>query len=58
MWSRRYGNAGDERAFSVAAVGNGGLYIAGSFTETTDFGSGPRTSAGLGDIFVLKLRGR
>ena len=40
-WSRRFGGTGYETITSVAADVFGGAFIGGTFTNTTDFGSGP-----------------
>ena len=57
-----YGIAGltDEIAHAVALDGEGNVYAAGTYSDTVDFdGAGstsPLNSAGLTDIFILKLQ--
>jgi hypothetical protein len=38
----------------VAADSGGNELLAGFFGATVDFGDGPRTSAGLGDVFLVR----
>lgn len=42
-------------ASAVAADPNGGIYVAGGFGDTIDFGLGNMTSSGSYDVFVVKL---
>jgi hypothetical protein len=59
LWSKRYGGAGTDAAWSVsvdAATGN--VFVVGAFTGSVDFGGGPVQSynAGAGtSMFLLKL---
>lgn len=55
IWSRRFGGPDYQMANRVAVDGEGDIIIAGELYGTVDFGTGPITSAGLGDIFVVKL---
>jgi hypothetical protein len=55
IWARRFGGASSEAAASVAVDAKGEIFVAGNFQGTVDFGSGPIASAGLNDIFLLKL---
>ena len=60
-WANRYGSsqgadfAGDESGNSVAVDSNGNIAVAGSFLDTVDFGTGPVTSRGGKDAFVVKF---
>jgi pimeloyl-ACP methyl ester carboxylesterase len=54
-WSRSYGDAWNDRGLSVSATDDGGALGTGSFVGTVNFGGGPLTSAGINDVFVLKL---
>ena len=62
-WSRPFGGPQDD-AFptipgigsgGVAAIGSGGVVVAGGCSIIVDFGAGPATGSGLGDIFLLRL---
>ncbi len=55
LWSKRFGDAGNQigRAVSVDASGN--IYIAGYYDGTVDFGGGSLTSAGGFDIYIVKF---
>ncbi|WP_342381481.1 hypothetical protein NVS55_17765 [Myxococcus stipitatus] len=54
-WSRRFGGPGPDWGHDVHLDPDGDPVVTGSFTATVDFGAGPLTSAGLDDIFVMKL---
>jgi hypothetical protein len=60
-WARRFGSpqgadfAGDEAGHGLAIDSQGNIAVAGSFLDTVDFGTGPITSAGSKDGFILKL---
>ena len=53
------GGTGFDNAWGIAVDDAGNVYTTGAFSNTADFDPGPElfnlTSAGLGDIFVLKL---
>jgi len=51
-WSTRFGGPGGEYPLGVTVDPNGNTTITGYFYETVDFGGGPLTSAGSGDVFV------
>jgi hypothetical protein len=55
VWSKRFGSTGSDVGMAVGADPSGNVYVAGTFEGTVDFGSGPVTSSGLRDIFLLKL---
>lgn len=55
VWSKRFGDAGEQYGRGVAADADGNIYLSGSTTGTVDFGNGPLTSAGWEDIFVVKF---
>jgi hypothetical protein len=55
IWSRRFGDASDQAAKSIAVDGAGNAFVTGYFAGSVDFGGGPLTSAGGKDIFVAKL---
>ncbi len=52
QWAQLLGGAGYDQASTPAVDGAGNLVLAGSFSETVDFGDGPRTSVGARDVFV------
>ena len=54
VWSRSYGDTGNDEGISVAVDGAGSAFVTGGFRGTVDFGGGPLTSAGLLDIFLVK----
>jgi len=54
-WSRSYGSTGDDHGTALATDGSGNVVVTGYFNNTIDFGSGPLTSAGMKDIFLVKL---
>jgi PKD repeat protein len=43
-WSRGFGSPGEDRAQAVAVDANGNVVMAGYFSGTVDFGTGPLTS--------------
>jgi hypothetical protein len=59
-WVKQYGTASDDQGRTVMVDGSGKLYLAGHFTNTTDFepatGNWILTSGGSSDIFFMKLR--
>jgi hypothetical protein len=54
-WAKRYGDATTQSAEGVAVDSANNVLVVGTFQGTVDFGTGPVTSAGGTDIFVLKL---
>ena len=58
-WAKSMGDIEEDRGYSIAVDGSGNVYTTGWFTGTVDFDSGAGTSnltsAGSGDIFILKL---
>lgn len=56
VWSTHYGAASTDPGYGIAATSDGGALVTGYFWYTVDFGGGPLTSAGMQDIFVLRLR--
>jgi len=49
-----YGGTGEQGAQALAVTPAGAAYVAGSFTDSIDFGSGPVTATGV-DLYVAKL---
>ncbi|WP_437298277.1 hypothetical protein [Sorangium sp. So ce426] len=54
-WALGFGGPGVDEGFSVASDASGNTYVSGTFRGTVDFGTGPVTSAGEGDILFIKL---
>ncbi len=54
VWSKQIGGSNIDEGVSIAVDGAGNSVITGRFNETVDFGGGGMTSAGRGDIFVVK----
>jgi len=54
IWSQSFGGGGLERSRAMAIDAWGNVVVTGFFQQTVDFGGGPLTSAGSGDIFVVK----
>jgi hypothetical protein len=55
IYARRIGGAGPQLARAAAVDNLGNAVLVGTFTEAFDEGQGALTSAGLDDIFVIKL---
>jgi hypothetical protein len=55
LWASRFGDASRQIVTGAAPDGAGGVYLAGIFTGALDLGGGPLTSAGLGDMFVVRF---
>jgi hypothetical protein len=55
IWSKRFGDAGNQYGFSTAVDGAGNVFLTGEFDGSVDFGGGPLTSAGGSDIFLAKF---
>jgi hypothetical protein len=54
LWSRGFGSTSSAAGLGVAVDANGDVVVTGVFSDTVDFGGGPLTSAGIGDVFVAK----
>jgi PKD repeat protein len=58
VWSKHFPNSGNERAYGLAVDGAGYVVLAGSFSNTVDFGGGGLTSPNaLTDAFVARFTG-
>lgn len=56
VWNRRYGDAGVQAPWGVAATGDGSIALTGGFLGVVDFGTGPLTGNNRsGDVFVANL---
>jgi hypothetical protein len=56
-WAVSTGGPGYEEPRGIAALADGSAFIAGTFTDTANFGATALTSLGGPDSFVLKLAG-
>jgi hypothetical protein len=54
LWSKRFGDSTDQSVNAVAVDASGNVLATGSFNGTIDCGTGPITSAGASDVFVVK----
>jgi cysteine-rich repeat protein len=55
VWSTSFGSFSYDAAQGIAVDVNGYPYVTGYFQGTVDFGTGPITSAGQADAFLVKL---
>ncbi len=55
LWTNGYGGIAQQQAHDVATDADGNVYVAGSFSQTVDFGGGDLVSAGGTDVFLAKL---
>lgn len=55
LWSRRYGDSGEQFALGVGTDSGGMITTTGYYYGTVDFGGGPLPSAGGADIFLFRL---
>lgn len=54
-WVVGYGGTGIDVGESVAVDGNGNVFVCGKFAGTAQFGTNTLVSAGLDDVFVVRL---
>jgi len=54
LWSKQFGDSGEDIGWAVAVDGNGNVLVTGSYRGTVDFGGGPLMSAGGQEIFLAK----
>lgn len=57
LWSKAFSGDSYNDAHSLAVDPAGNIALAGYLAGTTDYGGGPRTSAGITDAFAVKLDG-
>jgi len=55
LWSTSFGDADYDMPSGVAVDDNGNVFIVGQFSGALDLGGGPLTSAGLRDVFLVRL---
>lgn len=54
-WVRHYGGTGDDNTFDLTTDRAGNIYLSGWFANTISFGDVTLQSAGLQDMFLVKL---
>ena len=57
VWVKQLGGSGDDMGAGVGLDASGNSYVTGSFSGTASFGDYVLTSAGLTDLFLVKLDG-
>jgi hypothetical protein len=55
LWSKRFGDAGEQSPYGLAVDKSGNVLVTGYFAGTIDFGGGPLVSSIDGSIFLVKL---
>jgi hypothetical protein len=55
VWSKGFGDASQQVGRAIAADSAGNVIVTGSLAGSADFGGGPLASAGLADVFLIKL---
>ena len=55
LWSKKFGGSGDDVGYGLAVDAAGGVFLAGKFQNSVNFGGASLTSAGGDDIFLAKL---
>lgn len=55
VWARRFGGPGYQNATGVAVGDDGEIAVAGTIDQRADFGGGVLASAGMIDVFCLRL---
>ncbi len=55
VWAKRFGDEADQVGYAVGADDENNVFVAGAFQSTIPLATGTLTSAGLNDVFVMKL---
>ncbi|MFO0575695.1 MAG: SBBP repeat-containing protein [Polyangia bacterium] len=55
LWSKRFGDATSDIAYSLATSPSGDVVLGGEMTGSLDFGGGPLAPTGKNDLFLAKL---
>lgn len=55
VWSKRFGDASDQRGVAVGTDHWGNVFLGSSFAGTVNFGGGPLTSAGFLDVGIAQF---
>ena len=55
LWTKQFGTASANEPGGLAVDSSGNIIVAGTFSESIDFGGGALTSLGDEDLFVVKL---
>jgi len=58
LWSRCFGDGGQQQIGGLAVGPGGDVFITGYFAGTIDFGDGPVEAEGVSDLFVARLDSR
>jgi hypothetical protein len=58
IWSLRAGDSSNQYGAKMIVDGQGNLILLGRIYGSVDFGGGPRSSKGAGDLLVVKLDGK
>lgn len=54
LWAKGAGGGSNDEAYSLSSDPSGNIYLAGYFTQPSNFGSVKLTSAGISDMFLVK----
>lgn len=59
LWSKRYGNTGDEQINAIAVDASGNIFVVGQYTGTCNFGGVDFNTSAQGDVnaFIAKYSG-
>ena len=55
LWAKQFGSTGYDEGYGVAVDIVGNVIATGYFAGTVDFGTGPLLSAGIQDVYLIKL---
>lgn len=54
LWAKGAGGGSNDEAYSISSDPSGNIYLAGYFTQPSNFGTIKLTSAGISDMFLAK----
>ncbi len=55
LWSKRFGSSSEDIGYGLAVAPSDKIAVTGIFNGTVDFGTGPLTSSGGRDMFLLQI---
>jgi hypothetical protein len=55
LWAKGFGDPSEQTAIGIATDPAGNVIVVGHFSGTVNFGGGPLSAGGPGDVFVVKL---